>query len=158
MPVRFGMEALKAQAILARNYVLKPREANYHNYDVCDSVACQVYFGANTENEQSDKAIYETQNIVAMHNNELILALYSSTAGGYTENYENAFSTDFGNGNRMFPGVPKPYLKGVPDNPKTRSLNSEQEAKDFYTEYADVFGLRPAILQIRQKNTSPVAL
>lgn len=91
MPVRFGLEALKAQAVLARSYVLKPRERNYHNFDVCDSVACQVYFGANTEKELSDKAVDETDNIVAMSDNELVLALYSSTAGGYTESYENAF-------------------------------------------------------------------
>lgn len=133
MPVRFGMEALKAQAILARNYVLKPRETNYHNYDVCDSVACQVYFGANTEQELSDKAIHETENIVAMHNNELILALYSSTAGGYTESYENAFSVDMANGVKMFPAVAKPFLKGVPDNDKTPVLTDEKEARKFYT-------------------------
>ncbi len=139
MPVRFGMEALKAQAILARNYVLKPRETNYHNYDVCDSVACQVYFGANTENELSDKAIYETQNIVAMHNNELILALYSSTAGGYTESYENAFSVDMANGVKMFPGVAKPFLKGVPDKEKTPVLTDEKEAKKFYTTKPETF-------------------
>ena len=139
MPVRFGIEALKAQAVLARNYVLKPKEKNYHNFDVCDSVACQVYFGANTEHELSDKAVFETENIVAMHNDELILALYSSTAGGYTESYENAFSTDMANGVRMFPGVPKPFLKGVPDNKKTPVLNNEKEARKFYTSTPDTF-------------------
>lgn len=139
MPVRFGLEALKAQAILARNYVLKPRERNYHNFDVCDSVACQVYYGANTEKELSDAAIAETENLVAMHDGELILALYSSTAGGYTESYENAFSTDFGNGNKMFPGLPKPYLKGVPDNPKTPALTSEADVKKFYTSNVETF-------------------
>ncbi len=139
MPVRFGTEALKAQAILARNYVLKPREANYHNYDVCDSVACQVYFGANTENEISDTAIKETENIVAMQNNELILALYSSTAGGYTESYENAFSADMANGVKMFPGVSKPFLKGVPDDKDTPVLNDEKAARKFYTTQPETF-------------------
>lgn len=139
MPVRFGVEALKAQAVLARNYVLKPREKNYHNFDVCDSVACQVYYGANTEKELSDKAIRETENIVAMHNDELILALYSSTAGGYTESYENAFSTDMANGVRMFPGVGKPYLKGVPDNKETSLLHSESAARKFYTSTPETF-------------------
>ena len=139
MPVRFGDEALKAQAVLARTYVLKPRENNYHNFDVCDSVACQVYYGANTEKPASDKAVEETENIVAMHDGEPILALYSSTAGGYTENYENAFSTDFGNGNRMFPGLSKPYLKGVPDNPETPALNSEADVKKFYTSTPETF-------------------
>lgn len=139
MPVRFGVEALKAQAVLARNYVLKPREKNYHNFDVCDSVACQVYYGANTEKELSDKAIRETQNIVAMYNDELILALYSSTAGGYTESYENAFSTDMANGVRIFPGAAKPFLKGVPDNKDTPVLNSESAARKFYTSTPETF-------------------
>lgn len=139
MPVRFGVEALKAQAVLARNYVLKPREKNYHNFDVCDSVACQVYYGANTEKELSDKAIHETQNIVAMYNDELILALYSSTAGGYTENYENAFSTDMANGVRVFPGIAKPFLKGVADNKDTPVLNSESAARKFYTSSPETF-------------------
>lgn len=139
MPVRFGPEALKAQAILARNYVLKPREKNYHNFDVSDSVASQVYFGANTEKEQSDKAIIETENLVAMYEGELILALYSSTAGGYTENYENAFSTDMANGIRVFPGTPKPYMRGVPDNSKIPALNSEADVKAFYTSTPETF-------------------
>ena len=102
MPVKFGLEALKAQTVTARNYVLKPREKNYHNFDVCDSVACQVYYGAGSESELSDRAIAETENIVAMSNGELILALYSSTAGGYTEDYENAF---FDAAPKGFPGL-----------------------------------------------------
>lgn len=132
MPVRFGLEALKAQAILARNYAIKPREKNIHNYDVCDSVACQVYFGANTEKELSDEAILETADTVALHEGELILALYSSTAGGYTENYENAFSNNSSGGLIMFPGTPLPYLKGVADNPKTPVLDNEKAAREFY--------------------------
>lgn len=139
MPVRFGFEALKAQAVLARNYAIRPREKNIHNFDVCDSVACQVYFGANTEKELSDKAVYETENIAAMYDGEPVLALYSSTAGGYTENYENAFSTDMANGTRLFPGAPKPYLKGVPDDGKTPALYTEAEARKFYTTVPKTF-------------------
>lgn len=139
MPVRFGFEALKAQAVLARNYAIRPREKNIHNFDVCDSVACQVYFGANTEKELSDKAVYETENIAAMYDGEPVLALYSSTAGGYTENYENAFSTDMANGTRLFPGAPKPYLKGVPDDGKTPALYTEAEARKFYTSVPKTF-------------------
>lgn len=139
MPVRFGVEALKAQAVLARNYVLKPRDKNYHNFDVTDSVASQVYFGANTEKELADKAIYETENLVAMCDGELVLALYSSTAGGYTENYENAFSTDNSNGVRVFPGTPKPFLRGVPDKANIPVLNTESAARKFYTSAPETF-------------------
>ena len=45
------IEALKAQAVAARNYVLSPRVKASKYYDVVDSVASQVYFGANTEKE-----------------------------------------------------------------------------------------------------------
>lgn len=138
MPVRFGLEALKAQTIMARNYVLRPRENNYHNFDVCDSVACQVYFGANTEHSLSDEAVEETENIVAMANGELILGLYSSTAGGYTESYENAFSTDINNV-KVFPGISKSYLKGKPDNKKTPVLDNEKNAREFYTSTPETF-------------------
>ena len=84
MPVRFGLEALKAQSVAARNYVLSPRIKLNPNYDVVDSVASQVYFGANTEKELSNQAVKETQGIVALYGWDLILAQYSSTAGGWS--------------------------------------------------------------------------
>ena len=85
MPVSFGLEALKAQSVAARNYVLSPRTKASTNYDVVDSVASQVYFGANTERPLSNQAVGETEGIVALYNWDLIVAQYSSTAGGYTE-------------------------------------------------------------------------
>ena len=78
MPTRFGLEALKSQTVAARNYAVTPRVKAYEEFDVCDSVACQVYFGANTEEELSNIAIEETNGIVALDkNDEMILALYS---------------------------------------------------------------------------------
>lgn len=137
MPVYFGLEALKAQTVAARNYALRPRTTFYKEYDVCDSVACQVYFGANTEKELSNQAIKETNGIVALDNEDkLILALYSSTAGGYTESYENAFSDPI---TGFFPAKPLHYLKAMPDNPLTPKLNTEEAAKAFYTGVPETF-------------------
>lgn len=137
MPVHFGLEALKAQTVAARNYALKPRERFYKEFDVSDSVACQVYFGANTEKELSNKAIKETNGIIALSpDEELILALYSSTAGGYTENYENAFSDPK---TRAFPPQPISYLKARPDKEGTKKLNDEKDAREFYTSTPDTF-------------------
>ena len=129
MPVTFGLEALKAQAVAARNYVLSPRSKLNPYYDVVDSVASQVYFGANTEKELSNRAVMETSGIVALYGWELILAQYSSTAGGYTENYQNVFSDPI---TKKFPPPDKPYLKGVPDDPSTPALDNEEEALEFY--------------------------
>ena len=137
MPTSFGEEALKAQAILARNYVLKPRENYYKEFDICDSTACQVYFGANTQESLSDKAVDETQNIVVLYDNDLILAVYSSTAGGYTESYKNVFMQNM-SGRIMSPHVP--YLIGKPDNENLhKNLDNEEKAREFYTSTPETF-------------------
>lgn len=129
MPVRFGLEALKAQAVAARNYVLTPRTQAYKEFNVVDSVASQVYYGVNTEADLATRAVMETDGIVALYNNEPILALYSSTAGGYTESYSHAFSDPL---TKMFPSINKPYLVAVPDKSEFNSLEDEADAKKFY--------------------------
>ena len=129
MPVRFGLEALKAQAVAARNYVLGPRTQAYDEFNVVDSVASQVYYGVNTEDDLATRAVMETDGIVALYNNEPILALYSSTAGGYTESYSYAFSDPQ---TRMFPSIHKPYLTAVPDKEEFKSLEEEDKAREFY--------------------------
>ena len=129
LPVRFGLEALKAQAVAARNYAIRPRVKSYKQFDICDSVACQVYFGYGSEQALGNQAVGETKNLVALYGDEIILSLYSSTAGGYTESYENAFSEP---GTETFPANPKPYLTGQPDISRMQPLNREQDARAFY--------------------------
>ncbi|MBQ7287559.1 MAG: SpoIID/LytB domain-containing protein, partial [Candidatus Gastranaerophilales bacterium] len=46
MPISFGIEALKAQAIAARNYAANAQMSD--NYDLVDSTASQVYYGSNS--------------------------------------------------------------------------------------------------------------
>ena len=50
-PSTFGqLEALKAQAVAARTYIVKNMgQYRAEGYDICDTDACQVYFGAGTE-------------------------------------------------------------------------------------------------------------
>lgn len=139
MPVRFGLEALKAQAVAARNYVLMPRTKSSPDFDVDDSVASQVYFGAGTESELANRAVNETDGLVALYEWDLILAQYSSTAGGYTESYEYAFSDPK---TKEFPSKSKPYLKGRPDIFSVAPLNREEEARLFYMSYPDSYDMR----------------
>ena len=139
MPISFGLEALKAQSVAARNYVLSPRIKASPNYDVVDSVASQVYFGANTEKALSNQAVAQTEGLVALYDWDLILALYSSTAGGYTESYSHAFS-DPQSGN--FPSAEKPFLKARPDMLSQHSLKSEQAAEEFYKDKPTSYDVR----------------
>ena len=121
MPVAFGIEALKAQSVAARNYVLRTKTSK--NYDVVDSVASQVYYGANTEKPLSNQAIAETEGIVALY------AQYSSTAGGYTESFFNAFSEP---NTKQFPSKDRPYLRAKPDMLSQTPLYNEEDAQNYY--------------------------
>ena len=136
MPVKFGLEALKAQTIAARNYVLAPRAKAYDEFDVVDSVASQVYFGANTEEAITNQAVEETEGQVASYKGEPILALYSSTAGGYTESYSNAFSDKY-----QFPAEEKPYLKAKPDMLSFVPMTKEENARAFYMEIPSAYDM-----------------
>ncbi len=139
MPVHFGLEALKAQSVAARNYVLSPRTKSSPNYDVVDSVASQVYFGANTEKQLANQAVEETEGVVAIYDWNLILAQYSSTAGGYTESYSHAFSDPM---TKEFPSKEKPYLKAVPDIISQSPLNTEEAASAYYKSTPDAYDIR----------------
>ena len=142
MPVNFGLEALKAQAVTARNYALRPRTNNVNSqYDVTDNTDSQVYFGKNTEHSVSTRAVDETNNIVALNSGQIILALYHSTSGGMTENYENAFNRP---GTKIFPANPLPYLKAVSDIEEIQSLEKDDDAAAFYKSFPKTF-----------ENTSP---
>lgn len=139
MPITFGLEALKAQSVAARNYVLSPRTKSSPNYDVVDSVASQVYFGANTEKPLSNQAVRETEGVVALYGWDLILAQYSSTAGGYTESYSNTFSDPV---TKIFPSDEKPYLKAKPDIISQSPLNSDIAASEYYKSKPDSYDIR----------------
>ena len=130
MPVHFGLEALKAQAVAARVYSLTPRTKLSRAYDVVDSVASQVYNGYNRESDIANRAIDETHGIVALYNDEMIVAVFSSTAGGYTECYSETFSDPI---TQQFPSPEKKYLIAKPDLPEFKPLDNEEDAFKFYS-------------------------
>ncbi len=86
------LEALKAQAVAARTYILRNLgQFSGENFDICATDFCQVYQGLNTEHSLATQAVEETRGIIATYEGEPINALYSSTCGGRTENVENVF-------------------------------------------------------------------
>jgi stage II sporulation protein D len=95
-PIAFPeIEALKAQAVAARSYVLNHKgEFAAKGYDICATPACQVYRGRSTEHELTDRAVTETRGIVASWHGRPINAFYTSTCGGHTEDGENIFDGD----------------------------------------------------------------
>lgn len=110
MPMDFELEALKAQAIAARTYVIRRlikgdySDMGVGNAVVTDTVQHQAYINELPMNqiEKLNRAVEETAGLIATYNGEPIEALYFSTSNGYTENAEDYFTTAI------------PYLRSVP--------------------------------------------
>jgi SpoIID/LytB domain protein len=132
LPMRYGLEAVKAQAVAARNYAIRPREKPWKTFDICDSQLCQVYLGSQTETPGSNNAIADTEGLVGLYNGDPILALFSSSHGGYAENYSYAFSDPL---TRQYPAPAIAYLQGGPDVPLPSDLDlrTEAGARKFWT-------------------------
>ncbi len=92
-PTTFGeIEALKAQAVAARTYVMRNLgQFKSEGYDICSTDACQVYMGQGSEQPLTTQAVADTQGVIAVYNDQPINALYSSTCGGRTEDAANIF-------------------------------------------------------------------
>lgn len=100
MPASFELEALKAQAIAARTYVLQYLETNDK---IGSTTASQVYIDKNAMQAkwQTDfdkyfskitKAVHSTEGLVIKYNNKLIKSYYYAMSNGYTENSQNVFN------------------------------------------------------------------
>lgn len=124
MPVSFGLEALKAQAVAARNYATNANMSV--NYDLVDSTAAQVYYGVNSYRDISDKAVYETAGIYALYQEHPIMAQYFSTSAGITDDWDDVF----GNGT---PSNNHPYLKARYDKQGQKPLKTEEDVRRFYS-------------------------
>ena len=108
-------EALKAQAVAARTYLLANLgQYAARGYDICDTPRCQVYGGAASEHPMTDRAVRETAGRILVYRGRPINAMYTSTCGGHTEDVE-----------AVFPDLEGPYLRGVPTAASARQLRGE---------------------------------
>ena len=108
------IEALKAQAVAARTYAWRNKgQFLDEGYDLCATPRCQVYAGADAEHPLSDRAVQETRGQVVTWEGRPIVALYTATCGGHTED-----------GKGIFPEHDEPYLKGVPCHAEESAMAS----------------------------------
>ena len=85
MPSHWAIEALKAQAVCARNYaVTSLNKHSSYGFDLCDNTNCQVYGGVNAETESTIRAADETSGVYLMYDGGLAETLFYSCNGGYT--------------------------------------------------------------------------
>ena len=109
MPASFELEALKAQAVVARTYTVR---ANHHeDADICiDHTCCQAYcspkdyLGSASDLEKVKKAVEATAGEIVTYKGAPIEATYFSCSGGKTEDAVAVWGQDV------------PYLQAV-DSP-----------------------------------------
>ncbi len=114
MPASFEIEALKAQAVVARTYALKRMQEGERHRDVAvcaDPGCCQAYLtdgeyladrGFQQDIDRINQAVQETKGQVLTYDGMLAEATYFSCSGGYTEDAQAVWGTDI------------PYLQAVP--------------------------------------------
>ncbi len=77
------MEAMKAQAILARTFAVRNR-GRHKKYDFCDKTHCQHYGGAGLETSRSITAVRETTGKVLLFDGAVASVFYHACCGGMT--------------------------------------------------------------------------
>ncbi len=132
MPYTAPLEALKAQAICARNEILAKIGTRHLTdpYLFCARTHCQVYAGRDALKPRTTLAVLQTKGEVMLHSpHRLVDASYSAVCGGFTENNENVWN-----------GPPNPNTRGVSDL-KSSSLRffSPKRLKRWLTHPPDAY-------------------
>jgi stage II sporulation protein D len=97
------MEAVKAQAVIARSYAIYQKQARRGApYQLESSVMDQVYEGCDVEDSRAARGVQETAGEVLSFEGKVIQAFYHSNCGGHTEAAERVW------------GQSVAYLRGVP--------------------------------------------
>lgn len=142
MPAEFELEALKAQAVASRTFVLS------RNLKVDNTTNSQVYlteeqmkknWGTHYDEYKSkiEKAVTETNNEVMTYEGKYISALFFSSCNGKTNNSEDYFSDEVA------------YLKSVDSEWDLTIDKTNIREKSFTTsELADIFNTNIQSLKI----------
>ena len=126
------IEAVKAQAIVARTYAAK----NYNKqmklgFNLKPNSEDQAYGGYEWEVANSNKGVDDTNGMVAVYNGTLINGNYFSTSGGYTESSENVWTSAVD----YLKAVPDTYEPEVTGNTSWVVTMSSQEVKSSLAKY-----------------------
>jgi len=150
MPAEFNFEALKAQAVTARTYLLfkfkkYPNGQPEHlDAPICTGTHCQVWNSKDnliashedgwydTYWSKIEEAVNSTKSQILTYDGKIIEPLFHSTSGGRTENSEDVFSTSV------------PYLRSVESPYENEAPKQHDSTKvsvtDFISKLNSVYG------------------
>jgi peptidoglycan hydrolase-like amidase len=103
-PPEAGMESLRAQAVVARSFLLAAHGRHAHS-DFCDTTHCQFLREPPPDGSPADMATRSTAHMVLQYEGRVIEALYSADCGGRTCALES--------GPYPFFGVECPVASGI---------------------------------------------
>lgn len=120
MPASWPEEALKAQAVVARNYLATNQYKHQSQaFNVCATTHCQVYGGYAAETASTNRAVERTQGELIYYKGSPAEGYFHSTSGGRTENSENVWN----NALPYLLGVDDPYSVGNPYDEWTLNMS-----------------------------------
>ncbi|MFA7692431.1 MAG: SpoIID/LytB domain-containing protein [Candidatus Hydrogenedentes bacterium] len=131
MPASWPLEALKAQAIVARSEIYASMAGKYEleGFDFTIFESCRAYNGVSGHAVQSDAAVAQTKGMALVAQNKYISAVFSSCCGGWTENNDNVWS-----------GPPDPVLRGKSDlRTNSPSISPAQNLRTWLTTAPDAW-------------------
>ncbi|MBR5219050.1 MAG: stage II sporulation protein D [Clostridia bacterium] len=154
MPASFHKEALKAQAVAARTYIVNKKQNGetddvHPDADICtDSTHCKAWLseeeiqsrmGADWEKTYGKKmhsAISETAGEIMVYDNEPIVAVFHSTGSGKTENSEDVWGGNL------------PYLRSVESPGDMTSPKFESEVTVTKSAFESTLGVTADIGEV----------
>lgn len=94
MSPSWPMEALKAQAVIARTYAM--RSIGKHKpYDLCATTHCQVYKGLSADDTRLAQAVNATKGQVLRHGGQPAATFFHSDSGGMVTRSGTVWGSDF---------------------------------------------------------------
>ena len=161
MPVDYDIEALKAQAVVARTYTIyKINNKKHDNADICDDSDCcqawvskEVRFSRWEEGKQEENwkkiqdCVNSTKGQIITYNNEPINAFFHSNSGGKTEMPINVWG-----------GSGYPYLQVVETSGEDGYQQYSSEAEFLYDEVLNKLKEKYQDIQIDFNNDDDVKI
>ncbi|MBN2494481.1 MAG: SpoIID/LytB domain-containing protein [Deltaproteobacteria bacterium] len=114
------MEALKAQAVVARGEVFAKIGTRHFldPYLLCAETHCQVYAGVKAESPRCSRAVEVTRGQLLFLGSDLVDSVYSACCGGHGEDNDAVWSDP-----------PSPALRGKPDMASRRPMHLQTRGK-----------------------------
>ncbi len=149
MPASYELEALKAQAVVARTYTLyKVKNKKHENADICDtSTCCQAWVTKEErlarweENlresnwQKIEQCVNETKGKIITYQNEPINAFFHANSGGTTELPVNVWG---GSGFPYLQVVQTAGEEGYSQYASEVELSNEELIEKLKTKYQDI--------------------